>query len=84
MSNSRRPSTPSPDYSALRCDDCASEVRQVWYGRAPDLTLSIELEHSPTCPAPTGELAENGNEILLQLLPKSRSVDPAFVRGEQP
>ncbi len=47
----------------LKCDDCNSTIHEVWRGR----TLSIEVDHSDTCPVwpVTG-----AREVALAFLPK--------------
>lgn len=49
----------------LLCDDCASTIHEVWTGEAPRLTLTIAIEHSPTCPA----WHEVGLELGIAFLP---------------
>lgn len=56
-----------PLAAPMRCADCASHVWEVWSGEPPNLVLSVEVEHSHTCPA----WREPGREIAFQLLPKS-------------
>lgn len=73
---------PRPPFEWLLCPDCASTVHEVLYGTRPNIVLSIELEHSPTCPAPKEKLADNGNEIMLQFLPSSIA-DRGAILGDE-
>ncbi len=61
MSTPRRRRVEPPPFAWVLCPDCNSTVRQVVYGEPPRAVLSIEVEHSDTCPA----WREDGNEIAL-------------------
>ncbi len=61
---SSRPSTVPATW--LLCADCSSTVHEVRAGEPPRMTLSIEIEHSDTCPVWTGD----GREVALAFLPK--------------
>jgi len=66
MSNKRKPANQAPERGAwLRCPDCASTVHEDWYGQPPRLVLSIEVEHSPTCPV----WRHDGRELVVAFLP---------------
>jgi len=69
VSNRRRPraTTPSPSTEWLRCPDCNSTVHEVFYGEAPQLVLSIEVEHSDSCPV----WGEDSREVAIAFLPKA-------------
>lgn len=56
-----------PRCGPVRCDDCASQVWEVWSGAPPDLVLAVEIEHSTTCPV----WSEPGRELAFTFLPRS-------------
>ncbi len=49
----------------LLCADCSSTVHEIRAGEPPRMTLSIEIEHSDTCPAWQGD----GREVAIAFLP---------------
>ncbi len=50
----------------LLCPDCASTVHEVFSGTPPRAVLSIEVEHSDSCPV----WHEDGRELALAFYPK--------------
>jgi len=48
----------------VRCEDCASTVHTV---QQPGAVMTVEVEHSPTCPAWRDPL----REVALTFLPKA-------------
>lgn len=69
----RRLPAADPRCTPFRCPDCASQVWEVWSGAAPDLWLTVEVEHSPSCPA----WQHDGREFAVELLPKSATAATA-------
>jgi len=66
MSNRRRPRDRASERGAwLLCPDCASQVHEVWSGQPPRLVLTIEVEHSETCPV----WRHAGRELGVAFLP---------------
>jgi len=68
VSNKRKPANrpDEPDRGAwLLCPDCASTVHEVWSGQPPRLVLTVEVEHSDSCPV----WRHDGREIAVAFLP---------------
>lgn len=78
MSNRRQPAN-QPDeparWALLVCPDCASTVHEVWRGHEPYMVLSIEVEHSETCPAWRHE----GRELGFAFGPDEATIRTALV-----
>lgn len=69
MSNRKRTRKPNSEPRSvewLLCPDCNSTVHEVWTGTPPRATLTIEVEHSDTCPV----WRADGREFALAFLPK--------------
>ncbi len=72
MSNRRKTGNPRSAPAWLACPDCTSTVVEVFYGRPPRAALSIEVAHSPTCPAWRHE----GRELAIAFLPPDAEDKP--------
>lgn len=65
MSNRRRPRADrTDDESFVRCEDCASTTHTVHH---PGAVMTVEVEHSETCPA----WRSPDREVALTFLPKA-------------
>ncbi len=61
----------------LLCPDCSSSVHEVFYGEPPNLTLSIQVDHSPTCPV----WHADGREVMIAIMPpKKPETTPKEIR----